>query len=195
MKQFCVAGFTLIELLTTLAVVAIVLTMAVPSLRTTIQDNEGATQVTKLMAVFRLAQSEAVKRNLNVSICQSADGASCGGTWTNGWIAFVNNDNDNPAVVDAGELILRVHQDPNPNYTWTAIDAGGNGITSVTYRSLGIINSGFFTTAIDFKYCDSRGASQARAIAVNFIGHTEKSEDGDANGIHEDASGTDLTCP
>lgn len=196
MKQIYDKGFTLIELLATLAVVAIVLSLGVPSLRTTIQDNERATQLNKLTATLRLAQSEAVKRSRNISVCRSADGATCGGTWTQGWIVFVNIDNDNPAAVDAGEQILRVHQDPTPAFAWTVTDTVPNAITSATYRPSNTINSGFFNTAINFRYCDSRGATQARAVIVNVIGRTQLSTDGaDADTTHEDSTGANLTCP
>ena len=56
------SGFTLIELLVTVAVIAIVLTIGVPSFQQVIMTNRMATQANDLLGSMNLARSEAVKR-------------------------------------------------------------------------------------------------------------------------------------
>lgn len=79
-------GFTLIELLVTMAVAAILLTIAVPNFQMFVMNNRMASQANDLITALNLARSEAVKRAANVTVCASSDGASCTGDWAAGWI-------------------------------------------------------------------------------------------------------------
>ncbi|GMR08138.1 MAG: type IVa pilus pseudopilin TppE [Gammaproteobacteria bacterium] len=94
-------GFTLVELLITVAILAIVLTIGVPSFRDFIQNNRLRGITNNLVLDINFARSEAVKRGTQVILCRSAAPAanppSCGGTaetWTTGWIVFASQDSD-----------------------------------------------------------------------------------------------------
>lgn len=102
-------GFTLIELIITVAIAAILLAIGVPSFQEMMRNNRVAAHTNDLLSSLNLVRSEAIKRGVRVSLCKSSDGLSCAttGDWTQGWIVFVDTDND--ATVDAGENILRVH--------------------------------------------------------------------------------------
>lgn len=82
-------GFTLIELLVTIAIVAILVTVAVPNFRIFLINSRMASQANELVTSFSLARSEAVKRGANVQVCASSNGSTCvgsGTTWAQGWI-------------------------------------------------------------------------------------------------------------
>ena len=99
------AGTTLVELLTTLTIVAILATVAVPGFHTFHLKNQRATEVNRFLHSLFLARSEAIKRAQIVSVCPSTDGRSCApgaGDWTRGWIVFANRDRDDPPERDAG---------------------------------------------------------------------------------------------
>lgn len=79
-------GFTLIELLVTLAVAAILLTVAVPNFQMFVMNSRMASQANEIVGALSLARSEAVKRGAQVSVCASSNGSTCAGSWTQGWV-------------------------------------------------------------------------------------------------------------
>lgn len=56
-------GFTLVELMVTVAVLAILSTIAYPSFQSTIRSNRVATTTNELIASLALARSEAIKKH------------------------------------------------------------------------------------------------------------------------------------
>lgn len=82
-------GFTLIELIVTMAILAILLVVGVPSFRSMIEGNRIAAASNDLVTGLQLARSEAIKRGIPVVLCASSDQATCAATpvWINGWVA------------------------------------------------------------------------------------------------------------
>jgi len=82
-------GFTLLELMVTLAVAAILLGIAVPSLGDATLGGKLAASANDLVAGVAMGRSEAIKRNAVTSLCVSSNGTSCGsGGWEQGWIVI-----------------------------------------------------------------------------------------------------------
>lgn len=181
-------GVTIIELAIAMVVLAILVAAAVPSFVQLLRDADRTTVLSELTAALNLARSEALGRGVPVSVCRSADAASCSsGTWAEGWVVFVNDDNDAPAVVDAGEVILQVRREPDPAY---ALVPNNNYANFITYRANGSVNNiGRIT------YCDRRGVAEARAVLINMAGRVRLSRDANDDGIDEDEAGNDLACP
>ncbi len=65
-------GFTLLELIVTLAVVAIVLTMGIPSFQALIRDNRLIALTNEFIGAMHLTRSEAIKRNHRVAAMSKA---------------------------------------------------------------------------------------------------------------------------
>lgn len=153
-------GFTLIELLVTIAILAILLSIAVPSFITFVQNSRLVGQTNDLVTSLNYARSEAIKRGVRVSVCSRLNNTTCSGVavFDAGWLVFV--DPINFGVLDAGETVLQVRQPlENGNTLRTA------GIPRVTYQS-----SGFSSNAGTFRLCDSRGTASGRAIVVSLQG-------------------------
>jgi len=83
-------GFTLVELLVTIAVVAILAAIALPSFTSMIQRNGVNSAGNRLMADLGYARAEAATRGTYVSVCPSTNGTSCSGSaaWESGWIVY-----------------------------------------------------------------------------------------------------------
>lgn len=155
MKRY--RGFTIIELMLTLAVVAILATVAAPSFVNVIQNNRATTQANELVAAINLTRSEAVKRGVRVSLCSSSDQASCDDSndWSVGWIAFVDTGVANPVV----DEVLRAWDAPDGTPALT-------GPTSLRYRPQGdVLSAGQFS--LEFPGCTS---DHGRLIDVNASG-------------------------
>lgn len=81
------AGFTLIELMVTVAVIGVLAVVAVPAMTGLVNAYRLNGAAGELQTAVQLARSEAVRRNVPVTLCGSADGLTCSGaTAWNRWI-------------------------------------------------------------------------------------------------------------
>jgi type IV fimbrial biogenesis protein FimT len=101
-------GFTLVELMVTISVLAVLMAVGIPSFQGVIASSRVTTATNDFMATLAQARSNAIRRGARVTVCKSADGATCvtTGGWEQGWIMF--NDDNHSAVnpsVDSGETI------------------------------------------------------------------------------------------
>jgi type IV fimbrial biogenesis protein FimT len=166
-------GQTLTELLFTLAIVAGLLGWGIPNFRELNHDAARHRELNQFLQSVYLARSEAIKRNRVVSLCPSRDGQRCaapGARWHEGWIVFVNDDRDSPAVRDAGEPLLRAYA------AWPGGAILGNRST-LSFRGFG--QSGVTST---FVFCDPRGPRAARAVIVSQTGRPRVSDRSASNG-------------
>jgi len=101
------SGFTIVEAMVTIAILAIMTSIALPSFTALIDSHRLATSANEALASMMLARSEAFRSGRRVVVCKSSDSSSCStsASWSDGWIVFVD-DNANGAR-DSGEAILR----------------------------------------------------------------------------------------
>lgn len=182
------SGFTLIELMITLAIVGILLTVGVPSLKTFMQGNQLIAASNELVSALHIARSEAIKLNSRVSICESSDGTSCSntGSWKNGWIVFVdfNGDlanNGSPCDGTPVDCLLRVHDAINdPLLTMSGVDTNGNAVSSFTFTARGmpkdtsgVSESGVFSIC---SFDSSNIVIGSRAVVLSLSGRVRISD-------------------
>lgn len=161
-------GFTLIELMVTIAVLAIVVTIAAPSFTTMINGNRSVALGEELATAFNYARSEAVKRGGRISICASSDGASCtaANTWTQGWIVFTDTATSDNAASPTVGTVLRRWEAPNAGAAITVTQAAATNF--IRYTRLGTLGrSGQITVNSSVSGC---GDNAARTITIGPAG-------------------------
>jgi len=150
----------------TIAVAAILVVVAVPNLRTFVQNGRINTQVNDLIADLNFARSEAIKRRSNVAVCRSSNGTTCtGGNWKDGRLIYADT-NQNGAL-DVGETVLRFRGalaggDSTLNMT--------NGADPIVFLLSGMYAGGALGTS--FAICDDRGTIYGKSVTLNNIGQT-----------------------
>lgn len=161
-------GFTAIELLITIAIAAILVSLALPDLRVFIQNNRLKTEASELYAALNFARNEAKAHAITVTVCASNTQTSCpaGAAWKDGWIVWA--DRDRGGDVDASE-ILRARAAPDNGIVVT-----GSAV-NIQYFADGS-TSGDFT----FDVCDdTRTGEKGRTITVKSIGQAHSGEKND----------------
>jgi type IV fimbrial biogenesis protein FimT len=174
-------GFTLIELMVTVAVLAVLMMIAVPSFVTFIQNARLSSQSSDLTTALMYARSEAVARNRPVSVCAvpssfsiancptptnpaAAPGANCAcsgvTSWEPGYAVFV--DANSNGTIDTGDTVLRAYQTLAGNNTLRGPNA------FVTFTGNGY-SSGF---SGNMRLCDSRGTNNSRRIVLTNQGRS-----------------------
>jgi type IV fimbrial biogenesis protein FimT len=145
-------GMTLVELVVTLAVAAILASVAVPSLREMMENNRLVALNNQLVSSINYVRGEAVKRVYDVTMCvRNSDGSDCAasGGFENGWIVFVNCNPQTNTTPDTTNVCDfngdGVNESPEPVLQDVQPDAHGITITSnnpstprtITYRANG----------------------------------------------------------
>ncbi|MGE0114194.1 MAG: GspH/FimT family pseudopilin [Steroidobacteraceae bacterium] len=160
-------GFTMIELMVTVALVAVLASIAVPSMRTYVLNSRlnGASQ--ELLRTLQTARTEATKRQHNVVVCASANPqagstAVCTTGAAIGWIMFEDFSTDTASTNDdweraSTEALIESHVFDSSKMSMLA-----DGSKRVSYRATGFANTAGATAATQtpstgIVMCDSRG--------------------------------------
>ncbi|MBF0141759.1 MAG: GspH/FimT family pseudopilin [Magnetococcales bacterium] len=144
------SGFTLVELLIGVAVVAIMVAVGMPHLRTSLLNQKIKSAVSDYHLSLLFARSEAIKRNSSVSVVPNT-------TWNGGW------------TVQYGTTVLKT-VDP---YTELAISGPS---TNITFQSNGRPTA----TVSDFQaYVSGNTRVTMRCVTVSTNGMPHIKIDGD----------------
>jgi type IV fimbrial biogenesis protein FimT len=109
-NYFFAIGFTLVELMVTIAVLAVLVAIALPDLRTFLVNSKLSSNTNEFIGLLNYARSEAISRNQVVSVCSRI--AATGRCSTNGFWAerevqvFVDQDGDGDK--DSAEEVLKI---------------------------------------------------------------------------------------
>lgn len=180
-----VKGFTLIELMVTVALVAILIAVAVPSL-TTFQRNSQLTAFSNTMlASINTARGEAMKRG-RYAMLVPADGTN----WSSGWIVFVDI-NRSQAYEAANDVTILMGDLPPDYLTISGSGSTANSPPYIMFDASGYskLKSGSFgASTFEIKRNDVSGTvqlAQTRRIKTASTGRVR---------VCTPSSSTDLQC-
>lgn len=139
-------GFTLIELLFTVVILAILLSLGAPMMRTLVLDQRVKTAASDIHAALIYARSEALKRNTFVAVCpKNALGNGCASStdWgTRGWLVFLDSDGDGAPTTLPNDIIRT--QDALTDITVTG------AATNITYQGDGRLRAAPTTFVLSY---------------------------------------------
>ena len=155
------SGFSLIELMVAIAILAISLRIAVPSLQSWIENTRVRSTAESIMAGFQIAKNEALRRNAPVRISLNTDTS---------WLVGCDPANDADADADGLEdcpsnIKSRSMKDGSTNVT-AAITP--NGATSVLYSGFGRAVGGDENpiTSVDVPAAAKAGVTSLRIVVT-----------------------------
>ncbi|MDD2863747.1 MAG: GspH/FimT family pseudopilin [Methylococcales bacterium] len=128
-------GFTFIELMITVAIISIMLTVGLPSFKSTVASNRLTSTTNEIISALQLAKSEAIKQHKTVVIRKKNN------NWANGWEVFVDDLIENK-IFDSGETVLVVSTFDSLNSTVNIVSTYPNYIS---FTATGRANAGHFT--------------------------------------------------
>jgi type IV fimbrial biogenesis protein FimT len=163
-----ICGFTLIELITTLAVLGITLSLAIPGMTSLIGKNAMTSRVNSVVAHLQMARSESIKRGVNTVLCPTTDGLSCHDSidWSGGYILF--SDSNQNRTPDGDDQIIAVQMPDDQRI----VVMTSTGRKKLTYQPTGMSPGSNGT----INFCDGQGNVPPKAVIISNTGRPRLSE-------------------
>ncbi|WP_346838846.1 GspH/FimT family pseudopilin [Microbulbifer sp. SAOS-129_SWC] len=180
------SGVTLLELIVTMAILAVVASVAVPPMTHFVQRYRAEIQRHRLFDLIALARGKAYSEGKIYTLCPLDTDSNCNNDWSNGAQLFVDTDGDHQR--DADEMLERILE-PMPagaSLHWNTLHG-----SYLQFRPDGRPQN----QTGNFAYCPpDSDAEQGWIIVLNATGRPYIGRDSDGNGLVENGSGSDLTC-
>jgi type IV fimbrial biogenesis protein FimT len=154
-------GVTTLELAISIALVAIILAMGVPSFRDYGQERRMTAAVSQLHSGLVLARNEAINRQLHTVACPEASAGGCANhaRWHGGWLTFADENGDREW--QPGEPVLRR----------SGVTAGITVASTASRTRIRFFPGGSAPGSnATITFCDDRGPPRARQLRISASG-------------------------
>ncbi|MCL1044078.1 GspH/FimT family pseudopilin [Shewanella electrodiphila] len=152
-------GFTLVELMVTVAVAAILLAVASPSMVSLYEGNRARSAIGNIETAFLQARSQAISYGIQVTICPLV-GTNCSTDWSGGYSIFIDVAPINSLNTD--DLLIATQSAINSS------DFIKSSANSFTFNPDGMLNA---TNAGSMVYCPGDTSSaNSRGISIGVSG-------------------------
>ncbi len=162
-------GFTLIEVMVVVAIIAILLSVAAPSLVAFQRNSELRSTASSFLAAVQAARVEAMKRGVDTYMIPASDGS-----WANGWIVFADTDLSQTLNTATDTVIMQT----GAIASRTAVVTGLSNASAFSDGSSSYIrfNGGGFSMAKDNTFRSGAiefsvtGSTERRRVVLNNVG-------------------------
>ena len=163
------AGFTVTEVVMVMTIMGVLVGIGLPSFKYVTTSNRISSEINGLLGDMQFARSQAIKQGQTVTICASADGATCSGanTWHLGWIVFM--DVNNNQTVAAATDILRIQPKFNSHDTLIPV-APAATFSSASFNRMGYAPTGVAGTFTINLHDSTDTSAWTRCLAVTPAG-------------------------
>jgi len=148
-------GFNLVELIITIAILAIIATIAAPAILNQLASMEAKRIKNQLETTFKIAKAESFIRRQNLLVCLSNSGGRCHRDSYKKLLLFVDN-NDNKHFDVQVDVLLK-EESLNPKYSTLSLRVGNKRHYTKFWGDSGKPRGHFG----HIKYCPSSTYSQA----------------------------------
>lgn len=145
-------GFTLVELMVAIALLAILLSIGVPSFTKVRLELQRDNAIRAFQQSLQLARSEAIKRSQSIEVCVRLNSSTCATDkdWSNGWL------------VKSTDTII------NDQNAIKGLSSMGGAKRSLVFLPNGLMSSGSDTVTVDPTGTDVASYQ----ITINILGRT-----------------------
>lgn len=181
-------GFTLFELVTVIAVISIIVLISSPFFASLLKQNEANKLYYSLKPILTDARAQAYSLHHAVALCGSNNGITCNDDWTAGILTFL--DHNQNRLLDADDQVLSHHSLAIKYGELTWRGAGRSRSSVLLFEPergrLNMSNGSFW-------YC-AQHPQWHRLVILSSMGHSRSSRDNNGDGVHETASGINISC-
>lgn len=183
-----ITGFSLVELVTVIAVISILVMISAPFFSSLLRSSEANQLFNRFYPALSDARNKAASLHYAIGVCGSSDHLHCDDDWNKGVLLFI--DQNRNRVLDTPDTILNYYP-TNMKYgqvSWRGAGSSSSNVLLYTAERgrLDMSNG-------SFRYCAEKNYWH-RMIILPKIASPRSSRDSNGDGIHETASGTNITC-